>query len=53
VIITPRADGTYTVDHSGAIFVLSPEGRLAAVLTGPFTVAALEADFRSIVGGRG
>jgi protein SCO1/2 len=53
VIITPKSDGTYTVDHSGAIFVLNPEGNLAAVLTGPFTVDDLESDFRRIVEGRG
>jgi len=53
VIITPKSDGTYTVDHSGAIFVLNPEGKLAAVLTGPFTVGNLESDFRRIVAGRG
>jgi protein SCO1/2 len=53
VIITPRSDGTYTVDHSGAIFVLNPDGKLAAVLTGPFTVGDLESDFRRIVDGRG
>jgi protein SCO1/2 len=51
VIITPKADGTYTVDHSGAIFVLDPEGQLTAILTGPFTVDALQADFRRIVAG--
>jgi protein SCO1 len=49
VIITPKSDGTYTVDHSGAIFVLNPDGKLAAVLTGPFTVDALASDFRRIV----
>jgi protein SCO1/2 len=53
VIITPNADGTYSVDHSGAIFVLNPQGRLAAVLTGPFSVDALESDFRRIVEARG
>ncbi len=51
VIITPKADGTYTVDHSGAILVLNPAGRLTAILTGPFTVAALRADFQRIVAG--
>ena len=49
VIITPKADGSYSVDHSGTIFVLSPNGDLAAVLTGPFTVDALQADFQRIV----
>jgi protein SCO1/2 len=49
VIITPKPDGTYTVDHSGVLFVLNPDGRLAAILTGPFTVDALQADFQRIV----
>ena len=53
VTITPNADGTYSVDHSGAIFVLNPQGRLAAVLTGPFSVDALESDLRRIVEARG
>jgi protein SCO1/2 len=53
VIITPKSDGTYTVDHSGAIFVLNPAGKLAAVLTGPFAVGDLESDFLRIVEGRG
>jgi protein SCO1 len=52
VIIQPKSDGSYTVDHSGAIFVLDPGGRLAAILTGPFTVEALQADFLRIVAGR-
>jgi protein SCO1 len=53
VIIQPATDGNYTVDHSGAIFVISPSGRLTAILTGPFSVAALQSDFRRIVGARG
>jgi protein SCO1 len=53
VIITPKSDGTHTVEHSGAIFVVNPEGKLAAVLTGPFTVVTLESDFRRIVAGPG
>ena len=52
VIIEPKqADGSYTVDHSSAIFVLDPNGKLAAILTGPFTVEALQADFQRIVAG--
>ncbi|HTV97046.1 MAG TPA: SCO family protein [Steroidobacteraceae bacterium] len=49
VAITPNADGSYTVDHSGAIFVVDPAGKIAAVLTGPFTADALQADFDRIV----
>ncbi len=52
VMVQPEKDGNYTVDHSGAIFVLDPAGRLAAVLSGPFTVDALRSDFRHIVAGR-
>jgi protein SCO1/2 len=53
VILTPTADGSYTVDHSGAIFVLNPDGRLTAILTGPFSVAALQGDFQRIVAALG
>lgn len=53
VIIQPAAGGGYTVDHSGFIFVLDPDGRIAAILTGPFSAAALQADFQSIVAARG
>jgi protein SCO1/2 len=49
VIITPQADGTYTVDHSGEIFVVNPRGEIAAILTGPFTVDELATDFQRTV----
>ena len=51
VIVTPMKDGTYTVDHSGALFVLDPSGRLAAILTGPFSVPALAGDWQLITAG--
>jgi protein SCO1/2 len=50
VLIEPSADGNYTVDHSSAIYVVKPDGKLAAVLKGPFTVAGLQVDFQRIVG---
>ena len=53
VIITPAPDGNYTVDHTGAIFVVNPDGRIAAILTGPFTPDSLQADFEHIVAARG
>ena len=52
VAIQSAANGDYIVDHSEAIFVIDPNGNLAAVLTGPFTVDALQADFRRIVTAR-
>jgi protein SCO1/2 len=51
VVITPTKDGAYTVDHSGELFVLDPEGRLAALLSGPFTVQALALDWQRITKG--
>jgi protein SCO1 len=49
VAIQSAANGDYIVNHSEAIFVIDPNGNLAAVLTGPFTVDALQSDFRRIV----
>jgi protein SCO1/2 len=49
VALVPSAGGGYTVDHSGAIFVVDPAGKIAAILTGPFTADALLADFDRIV----
>jgi protein SCO1/2 len=51
-IIRPAADGNYTVDHSGVIFVIDPEGKLAAILSGPYSAGALQADFQRIVAAR-
>jgi protein SCO1/2 len=51
VIIQPGTGGNYTVDHSGALFVVNPEGRLAAILTGPFTVDALRVDLLHLMAG--
>jgi len=52
VNIQYAANGNYIVDHSTEIFVIDPAGNLAAILTGPFTVEALQSDFRRIVTGR-
>jgi protein SCO1/2 len=52
VAINQRPDGSSTVDHSSAIFIVDPAGRLAAVLTGPFTAETLRTDFLRISGAR-
>jgi len=52
VAIQTAANGDYIVDHSEAIFVIDPDGKIAAVLSGPFTVEALQSDFRRIVTAR-
>ncbi len=49
----PGADGSYSVDHSGEIFVVDPAARLTAILTGPFSADALQSDFRRIVAAGG
>jgi protein SCO1/2 len=49
VMIGEEHEGTYSVDHSAAIFVIAPDARLAAILTGPHTVAALGADWSRIL----
>ncbi len=49
VAIRPISEGVYFVDHTAAIFVVNPAGRLAAILTGPFTANALQGDFERIV----
>jgi protein SCO1 len=49
VSIQTAANGNYIVDHSEVIFVIDPGGKLAAILTGPFTVDALRGDFQRIV----
>jgi protein SCO1 len=53
VSILPAADGNYMVDHTGAIFVINPDVRLTAILTGPFGVDALRGDFDRIVAAQG
>jgi protein SCO1 len=53
VSILPAADGNYMVDHTGAIFVLNPDARITAILTGSFGVDALRGDFERIVAARG
>jgi protein SCO1/2 len=53
VALTPKSDGSYTVDHSAAIFVVNPAGKIAAVLTSPFSAATLQADFQRIAAAHG
>lgn len=53
VMIGPAAaDGGYTVDHSAAIFLVNPEGRVAALFSTPHEAATIARDFRRIVSAR-
>ena len=49
VLLTHHKDGTYSVDHSSAIVVVDPTGKIAAILTGPFTTESLQEDFKHII----
>lgn len=48
VAITPIGD-SYTVDHSGAIFLIDPTGSIRALFSPPHTAATLADDYRRIV----
>lgn len=50
VAIRPQNGGGYNVDHSGAIFVVDPQGALRAVFGGPHQAESLSADLRILVG---
>ncbi len=49
VAISPLPGGSYTVDHSAAIFVVDPSGALRAWSSTPHQVPLIAEDFRSIV----
>jgi protein SCO1/2 len=53
VIVNPPKDpgGNYTVDHAGYLFVVNPDGKIAAILTGPFKVNELASDWRKLISG--
>jgi protein SCO1 len=52
VLVQPVKDGGYSVDHSGFVLVIDPAGKLAAVLSGPFTADALAGDFSRLAAAR-
>jgi protein SCO1/2 len=48
VAITPTGD-SYTVDHSGAIFLIDPTGAIRALFSPPHDPVTLADDYRRIV----
>jgi protein SCO1/2 len=44
--------GDYTVDHSGAVFVVDPDAALSAVLSSPTKADDISADFRRLIASR-
>jgi protein SCO1/2 len=53
VHIGPVVVGSYTVDHTAALFLVDPDARLVAVFPAPHDAATLAADYRTIVAGAG
>jgi protein SCO1/2 len=45
-------DGSYTVDHTAALFLVDPEVRLLAVFPTPHVAAPIAADYRRILAAR-
>ena len=47
---TPNEDGSsYTVDHTAAIFLVDPAGRLAAVFGTPHSATTIASDYRYVL----
>jgi len=49
----PMADGDYAVDHSMAIFLADPRGRLSAIFTPPQTIESIVHDYQILVAAAG
>jgi len=52
---TPREDGAegYAVDHTASLFLLDPNGRLAAIFGTPHAAGEIAGDYRIILENRG
>lgn len=48
----PGPDGSYAVDHTAAIFLVDPEGRVAALFNTPHDAGVIARDYRRIVAAR-
>lgn len=50
-VYVPTSDDDYTVDHTAAIVLIDPAGRVAGYLQPPFTPDALSDDLRAVASG--
>ncbi len=41
-------DGSYTMDHTATLYLLDPQGRMAAVFSPPFASASLRTDLEQL-----
>jgi protein SCO1 len=49
VALTSQSDGSYTVDHSAALFLVNRKGELQAVFSPPHTAESIASDYRLLV----
>lgn len=49
VAINKTPDGSYTVDHSGAVFVIDPQGEWSALFSPPHQAKLIAADYRTLI----
>jgi protein SCO1 len=52
IIGTPADDGSYSVDHTAAIFLIDPSASQVALFGSPHDAAAIARDYRRIVAAR-
>lgn len=49
VVGEPDAAGQYTIDHTGTLFLVDPQGRLAAIFGMPHTPDGIAHDYRQVL----
>ncbi len=49
IIGPPAADGSYSVDHSAAVFLVDPDARVIALFGAPHEAARIARDYRRLV----
>ena len=49
VVGEPDAAGNYTIDHTGTLFLVDPQGRVAAVFGMPHTPDGIAHDYRQVL----
>lgn len=52
MIGAPAADGSYTVDHSAAVFLIDPDAAYAGLFGAPHDAGTIARDYRRIVAAR-
>ena len=43
------SENNYQIDHSGTLYLINPEGKLAAIFSPPHDEAGIKQDYKSLV----